>query len=78
MIRRSERCRDLVGRRVRLLHDVTTRGGTTYEAARIMIVTNTWRGMFDLEVTPREELMAARGQWRGVMKVCRRDFEVVG
>mgnify|MGYP001574960450 CR=1 FL=1 len=68
-----ELCRDVVGRRVRLLKELTTRGSTIYPAGTVMTCDGTWRGMFDLRSDDR-----VRGHvWRGVMKVRRQAFEIV-
>jgi hypothetical protein len=42
------RCKSLIGERVRLTRDVTTKGGKVYAAGSLWRVSNTWRGRFDL------------------------------
>ncbi len=44
-----EQCRDVVGRHVRLLRDISTRGGETFKAGRIMVCYGTYRGRFTLQ-----------------------------
>lgn len=46
--RTNERAKDLVGRRVQLLHEVRT-GRATYAVGTEMTVSGTWRGRFHLE-----------------------------
>ena len=70
-----ELCRDVVGQRVRLLVDLTPRGGAIYAAGTLMMCEGTWHGTFDLRSDDN------RGQewdeWCGVMKVRRQNFEIV-
>lgn len=60
--------KDLVGRRVRLLRHVRTRGGDVFVAGRTMVVLSTWRGTF--------ELKALRGT-SSVRGLSRASFEVL-
>jgi hypothetical protein len=44
--------RDMVGRRVRLIREITTRGGNVFPAGTEMKVYSTWRGALNLNVDP--------------------------
>lgn len=46
----KERCKDLVGKRVRLKRQITTRGGTVFHVGEELVVAATWRGRFTLSV----------------------------
>lgn len=45
----KKRCKDLLGKRVVLLRDITTNGGTVFIRGIVMVVTGTWRGRYSLE-----------------------------
>lgn len=44
----KELCRDLVGKKVRLLIDVETIGGVKFKAGEVLVVLSTHRGRFEL------------------------------
>jgi hypothetical protein len=67
----KERCKDIVGKRVRLLCDIQTRGGVKFPKGLEMACDGTWRGTFDLFASERP-----MGQ-RTILKVSRREFEVL-
>ncbi len=48
-MRKTERCRDLIGKTVRVKCQIETRGHVFYEAGHRFRVTSTWRGKFELE-----------------------------
>ncbi len=80
-------CRDIVGRRVRLLKTVTTVGGWSFKKGRVMRCLHSWRGQFNLEVLApwrvkevRTRLLAGNSllsRHTGIRQVSRRDFEVI-
>jgi len=49
----TERCKDLVGRRVRLTDDLELRSGKRYPKGSEWVVTGSWRGAFSLEEPSR-------------------------
>lgn len=72
----KERCKDLVGKRVRLLRPVKTLGGDFFPEGHVMEVAGTWRGRFELN-----DLVVTIGHgWscrKGVRRMNRNAFEVV-
>lgn len=51
----AERAKDLVGRRVRLLQRVETRGGDIWDENEVLTVESTWRGRFTLRACDPED-----------------------
>lgn len=77
MVKR-ERCKDIVGKKVRLLRDMETRGGATFAAGTVMTCQGTYHGLFhlaDLEWQPPED--ATSWSRPCIRKVDRRSFEVL-
>lgn len=74
-------CREIVGRRVRLLRKVTTGGGWFFEAGRLMSCEGTAAGRFSLRTIPKEpDIKNADGSisnHSGIAGVPRDAFEVI-
>lgn len=70
----KELCRDVVGKRARLLHDITTRGGTTFKAGTILDVCSTHQGKFHLRTLDHDPSSSDTG---GIRRVRRLSFQIV-
>jgi hypothetical protein len=67
------RCRDWIGRRVRLVREIWTKGGRTYDKGSIWRVESTWRGRYTVT-----SAFTNRHGWHDRMGfVSRADFEEV-
>lgn len=47
------RCKDIVGRRVKLNRDIATRGGAVFLKGTVWFIEGTYRGTFELSKTDR-------------------------
>lgn len=66
-------CRDYVGKQVRLLTTLQTKGGEKFPRGRIMVVSSTHRGLFELR-----NRRSRKGFYpKGIRKVRSYDFELV-
>ena len=68
-------CRDIVGHQVRLLRDISTRGGAKFPKGTVMNATGHWRGRFDLQIPDAD--WPAFPDGRHISKVDRSSFEVL-
>lgn len=66
----KERQKDLVGKEVRLVHRIETRGGTKFRKGTRMRVYGAWRGKFHLQSVSRPK--------RSIRHVDRYSFEIDG
>lgn len=66
----KERCKDLVGRWVRLLEGITTRGGREFSKGDILKIDSTHRGRFALSYPAAPTI--------GIRQVPRFKFKVLG
>ncbi len=65
----KERCKDLIGKRVRLTRDVRTGAGSYAKGCEFRVL-STWRGLY--------ELFSFGPPARGIRKLSRKAFEIVG
>lgn len=70
------RCKDYVGRLVRLLREVRTNGGHVFPAGHVMECRGTWRGRFNLDDL-KQTVGPGWSTRKGVSRVSRNSFEVL-
>ncbi len=71
------RCKDVVGRRVRLLREIITKAGDTYQPGELFYVHGTWRGRFNLGRSRRADSLVALQVSRYAFEVLSRDGRAV-
>lgn len=47
----KERCQDLIGKKVRLLRRIESRGGTVFKVNEVGKISTTWRGRYGIDFT---------------------------
>jgi len=70
-------CRDMVGKRVRLLRAMRTRGGTKFREGQLMDVVSTHRGRFELRTIRPSYKPGSPTVRKGIRAVDASAFEVV-
>lgn len=70
----KELCRDLVGKKCRLVRDIETKAGDKFTKGELLTISSTHRGRFHLTA----ELPSGVTDWvRTIRQVPRHDFELV-
>jgi hypothetical protein len=74
-------CREIVGRRVKLLQTITTNGGWSFKKGRVMKVHGTYNGNFNLECLRRPPMIknkdGSQSCHSGITRVSRDHFEIL-